>query len=56
MGYARESTAKQDLSRQIDALTAVGIARERIYLDNKSGRRWTGRGCGRCWGSPGAAM
>jgi DNA invertase Pin-like site-specific DNA recombinase len=37
LGYARESTAKQDLSRQIDALTAVGIARERIYLDNKSG-------------------
>ena len=31
------STAKQDLERQIDALTAVGIARERIYLDNKSG-------------------
>ena len=37
LGYARESTAKQDLERQIDALTAVGIARERIYLDNKSG-------------------
>jgi len=37
LGYARVSTAKQDLERQIDALTAVGIARERIYLDNKSG-------------------
>jgi len=37
LGYARVSTAKQDLDRQIDALTAVGIARERIYLDNKSG-------------------
>jgi len=37
LGYARESTAKQDLERQIDALTAVGIAPERIYLDNKSG-------------------
>ncbi len=37
MGYARVSTAKQDLERQIDALTAVGIALERIYLDNKSG-------------------
>jgi DNA invertase Pin-like site-specific DNA recombinase len=35
--YARVSTARQDLERQIDALTAVGIARERIYLDNKSG-------------------
>jgi len=37
LGYARESTAKQDLERQIEALMAVGIARERIYLDNKSG-------------------
>ena len=37
LGYARESTAKQDLERQIDALMAAGVARERIYLDNKSG-------------------
>jgi len=37
LGYARESTAKQDLERQIDALTVVGIAPERIYLDKKSG-------------------
>ncbi len=37
LGYARVSTAKQDLERQIDALIAVGIASERIYLDNKSG-------------------
>jgi len=37
LGYARVSTAKQDLERQIEALTAVGIAPERIYLDNKSG-------------------
>jgi len=37
LGYARESTAKQDLERQIEALTAVGIAPERIYLDKKSG-------------------
>ncbi len=56
LGYARVSTARQDLERQIEALTAVGIARERIYLDKKSGRRWTGRGCGRCWGWPGGAM
>jgi len=55
-GYARMSTAQQDLERQIEALTAVGIAGERIYLDNKSGRRWTGRVCGRRWGSPGGAM
>jgi len=37
IGYARVSTAKQDLDRQIDALTAVGIPTERIYLDKKSG-------------------
>jgi len=37
LGYARVSTARQDLERQIEALTAVGIARERIYLDKKSG-------------------
>jgi predicted site-specific integrase-resolvase len=35
--YARVSTSKQDLDRQIDALTAVGIPAERIYLDKKSG-------------------
>jgi len=37
LGYARMSTARQDLERQIDALTAVGIDRERIYLDKRSG-------------------
>jgi len=37
LGYARVSTAKQDLDRQIDALVAVGIPAERIYLDKKSG-------------------
>ena len=37
LGYARVSTTKQDLDRQIDALTAVGIPAERIYLDKKSG-------------------
>jgi len=37
LGYARVSTAQQDLERQIDALTAVGIDLERIYLDKKSG-------------------
>ncbi len=36
-GCARVSTAKQDLDRQIDALTTVGIDAERIYLDKKSG-------------------
>ncbi|MGH2882298.1 MAG: recombinase family protein [Solirubrobacteraceae bacterium] len=37
LGYARVSTVKQDLDRQVDALTAVGIPPERIYLDKKSG-------------------
>jgi len=31
------STARQDLERHFDALTAVGIPPGRIYLDNKSG-------------------
>lgn len=37
LGYARVSTVKQDLDRQIDALIAAGVASERIYLDKKSG-------------------
>jgi DNA invertase Pin-like site-specific DNA recombinase len=37
LGYARVSTGKQDLERQIDALTATGVNLERIYLDDKSG-------------------
>jgi len=37
LGYARVSTAKQDLDRQVDALHQAGIAPKRIYLDRKSG-------------------
>ncbi len=37
LGYARVSTAKQDLDRQVDALTTAGMPTERIYLDKKSG-------------------
>lgn len=37
LGYARVSTAKQDLERQVEALRAAGIAPERIYLDKRSG-------------------
>lgn len=37
LGYARVSTGKQDLDRQIDALTTAGIDPARIYLDKKSG-------------------
>ena len=31
------STAKQDLERQVDALTTAGIPEKLIYLDRKSG-------------------
>jgi len=51
-GYARVSTAKQDLDRQVDALTAAGIPTERIYLDKKSGAT-TGPGCEFCLTTPG---
>jgi DNA invertase Pin-like site-specific DNA recombinase len=37
LGYARVSTAKQDLDRQLDALAKAGIAPERIYVDKRSG-------------------
>lgn len=37
LGYARVSTTKQDLERQIHALTEAGVAPEQIYVDKKSG-------------------
>ena len=37
IGYARVSTTRQDLERQIHALEAVGIEAERIFVDKKSG-------------------
>jgi DNA invertase Pin-like site-specific DNA recombinase len=37
LGYARVSTGKQDLDRQLDALGQEGIPAERIYVDKKSG-------------------
>lgn len=37
LGYARVSTVKQDLDRQIEALVDARIDRERIYVDKKSG-------------------
>ena len=50
LGYARVSTAKQDLDRQIDALTATGIPRKRIYLDKKPAPPQTDQACAR-WSS-----
>ena len=43
LGYARVSTAKQDLDRQVDALQLAGIAADRIYLDKKSGATVSGQ-------------
>ncbi|GAT71323.1 resolvase [Planomonospora sphaerica] len=37
LGYARVSTTKQSLERQLDALTAAGIPAERVYTDKKTG-------------------
>lgn len=37
LAYARVSTSKQDLGRQLDALSRAGISPERIYVDKRSG-------------------
>jgi DNA invertase Pin-like site-specific DNA recombinase len=37
LGYARVSTTKQSLERQLDALAAAGIPAERIGTDKKTG-------------------
>lgn len=34
IGYARVSTAEQDLTSQVEALEALGVPPERIYSDN----------------------
>ncbi|MGZ4617578.1 MAG: recombinase family protein [Frankiaceae bacterium] len=47
LGYARVSTAKQDLDRQIDGLTGVGIPRTRISVDRRPEQRPIVPICGR---------
>ncbi|MEV4248295.1 recombinase family protein [Streptosporangium canum] len=37
LGYARVSTTRQSLERQLDALAATGIPDKRIYVDKKTG-------------------
>lgn len=37
LGYARVSTTRQSLERQLDALTTAAIPTERIYSDKKTG-------------------
>jgi DNA invertase Pin-like site-specific DNA recombinase len=37
LGYARVSTTKQSLERQLDALAKAGLPDERIYVDKKTG-------------------
>lgn len=37
LGYARVSTTKQHLDRQLDALGKAGIATDRIYVDKRTG-------------------
>jgi DNA invertase Pin-like site-specific DNA recombinase len=37
LGYARVSTTKQSLERQLDALSAQGIPDDRIFVDKKTG-------------------
>jgi hypothetical protein len=37
LGYARVSTVKQNLDRQLDALAAAGIPEERLYADKRTG-------------------
>jgi DNA invertase Pin-like site-specific DNA recombinase len=51
IGYARVSTDEQDLTAQLDALTAFGVEPERIYVDkgadrNEPGPAWLARGPG----------
>jgi DNA invertase Pin-like site-specific DNA recombinase len=37
LGYARVSTSRQSLDRQLDALAVAGIAEDHVYVDRKTG-------------------
>ncbi len=49
IGYARVSTDAQDLTAQRNALTGLGVAAERVYVDQ--GRSAT-TVTGRAWRAP----
>ena len=44
LGYARYAPPNKTFDRQIDALTAAGIAPGHVYVDKKSGPLKTGQG------------
>jgi DNA invertase Pin-like site-specific DNA recombinase len=46
LGYARVSTTKQSLERQLDALNALGIPDERLFVDKKTGATTEREGLG----------
>ncbi|RIJ16495.1 recombinase family protein [Clavibacter michiganensis subsp. insidiosus] len=54
MGYARVSTDEQDVTAQRDALTALGVTRDRIYVDHgltgtNRNRPALGKALEACW-------